>query len=286
MSEFNPSEFYFIQDDKFFRPRVKRYEIGGERFQAFLKKAFRVAFQLLLISFFLFIGHWGYVHLLEAPFFRVREIEVKGCRRIPRETLVSLAKVEGMPNLFTVSLGKIAKSLESHPWIEHFGVRKVFPGKILIQIEERKPIAILQLEELYYIDTQGVIFSPVGDRDRYDYPFLTGLTRELFEKDLVEAKSSIMEGLELLRLAKKEQSSPLQEISEIHMDKSYGMKCFTRTEGVEVIMGREHFEEKLKRLSLIWSDLQKRKFSVASIDCSDLRRVVVKRVPEEMIERR
>jgi hypothetical protein len=42
-------------------------------------------------------------------------------------------------------------------------------------------------------------------------------------------------------------------------------------------MGWEDFGEKLKKLSLIWSDLRKRGWAAVSIDCSDARRVVVKR---------
>jgi cell division protein FtsQ len=275
-----------LQHEKFFRPNGKREERRGEKFQAILKKATRAALQLLLISFFLFVGHRVYVHLLEDPFFRVREIAVEGCRRIPQESLLSLIKMEGMPSLFTVSLKEVGKPLESHPWIEHVGVRKVFPNKIMIQIEERKPIAILQLEEPYYIDTKGVIFSSVGDEGEYDYPFLTGLAREVLDEDPAEAKNLITRGLEILKIAEKEKGSPLDEISEIHMEKNYGIKCFTRTGGVELKMGWDHFEEKLERLSLIWSDLQKRGISVASIDCSDLKRIVVRRLPEKMTERR
>ena len=94
-----------------------------------------------------------------------------------------------MPNLFSVKLKEVVKRLESHPWIDQVRVRKVFPHKILIQIEERKPMAIIQLEELYYIDTKGEIFSPVGDGDEYNYPYLTGLTRRVLEKDPAEAKA-------------------------------------------------------------------------------------------------
>ena len=230
-----------------------------------MKKTIRVAFQLLLLSFFLFIGHWVYVHLLGDPYFRVREVEVEGSRKIPKETLLSLTVMEGMPNLFSVNLKEVVKRLESHPWIEQVRVRKVFPNKILIQIEERKPMAIIQLEELYYIDTKGVIFSPVGDRDEYNYPYLTGLTRQVLEKDPVEAKRLIMKALELLRIVDQEKVPPLEEISEIHMEKTFGIQCFTKAEGVEVKMGWEDFGEKLKRLSLIWSDLRKRGFS-ASLD--------------------
>jgi thioesterase domain-containing protein/acyl carrier protein len=156
-----------------------------------LKKTIRVAFQLLLLSFFLLSGHWVYVRLLGDPCFRVREVEVEGSRKIPKETLLSLMVIDGMPNLFSVKLKEVVKRLESHPWIEQVRVRKVFPHKILIQIEEKKPMAIIQLEELYYIDTKGEIFSPVGDRDEYNYPYLTGLSRRVLEKDPVESKRLI-----------------------------------------------------------------------------------------------
>jgi len=270
-----------IQHQKFFRPKGKREDKGGERFQGVLKKAVRVAFRLLALSFFLLVGHRVYVYLLEDPFLRVREVEIEGCREMTKETLLSLVKMDGLPNLFTVRLDEIAKRIESHPWIEQVRVRKVFPNKILIQVEERKPIAIIQLEELYYVDHKGVIFSPVGERDEYNYPFFTGLTRQVLEKDPVEAKRLIMKALELLRIASQERVSPLEEISEIHMEKTFGIRCFTKTEGVEVRMGWEQFGEKLKRLSLIWEDLQKRGTSATSIDCSDLKRMIVKKIPGE-----
>ena len=271
-------EIVTIQEGKFFRPRKKREEKGGERFQRILKKAVRVAFQLLLLALFFFIGYRVYARLLEDPLFRVREVEVEGNRKVPRETILSLIELEGMPNLFTLRLREVAKRLELNPWIEQVKVRKVFPNKIWIQIEERKPIAILQLEELYYIDTKGVIFSPVGDRDKFNYPFLTGLTRQALEKDPVEAKHLIMKALEFLRIVNKEKVFSPEEISEIHMEKVFGIQYFTKTEGVEVRMGWEHFGEKLRRLSIIWSDLRKRGLSVVSIDCSDLKRMVVKKI--------
>jgi len=266
-----------VRDGKFLRPKARREETGGEKFLGIIKKILRLTFQLLLLSFFLFIGHWVYIHLLGDPYFRVREVEVEGGRKIPKETLLSLTVVEGMPNLFSVKLKDVAKQLESHPWIERVQVKKVFPNKILIQIEEKKPMAIIQLGELYYIDTKGEIFSPVGERDEYNYPYLTGLTRQVLEKDPVEAKRLINKALELLRIVHQEKISPLEEISEIHMEKAFGIHCFTKAEGVEVKLGWEEFGEKLKRLSLIWSDLRKKGCSVVSIDCSDLRRVVVKK---------
>jgi len=274
------AETVAIQKDKFLRPKKRGEGRAGERFQGILKKAIRITFQLLLLSFFLFFGHHVYMYLLEDPFFQVQTIEIEGNRKIKKEALLSLIQMEGMPNLFTVRLEEIARRLESHPWIEQVRLKKVFPNKILIEIKERKPFAIIQLEELYYIDLKGMIFSPIEGGDEYSYPFLTGLTRQGLEKDSVEAKRLIMKSLEFLKIAGRERIPPLEGISEIYMEKIFGINCFTQAEGIEVRMGWGNFEEKLKRLSLIWSDLRKRGFSATSIDCSDLKRMVVKRIPD------
>jgi len=269
-----------VKLERFLRPARRREVKGGERFQKILRKTLRIALQLVLLSFFLFIGHRGYALISEDSFFQVREVQVEGCRKVPQETFLSLIRMEGMPNLFAVKLKEVAKELESHPWVEKVGARKVFPDKILIRVEERKPIAILQLEDLYYIDSKGMIFSRVGDRDDYNYPFLTGLTRQLLEKNSAETKGLLTKALELLRIVNQERALPLKEISEIHMEKTFGIDCFTQAEGLEVRLGWEDFREKLKRLSLVWSDLQKRGFSAALIDCSDLERMVVKKVDQ------
>ncbi len=250
---------------------------GEERFQKVLKKAIRVTFQALLLFSLLFVGHWVYVRLLEDPFFQVREVEIVGCRKIEEEALRSLALKEGMANLFAIRLKEVAKRVESHPWIDHVVVRKVFPNKIVIQVGERKPIAILQLDELYYIDAEGTIFSSVENGDGYNYPFLTGLTRQALEREPEETKVLLTKALEFLRISEKEKFSPLKEVSEIHMEKPFGIECFTKAEGIGVRLGKDHFGEKLRRLSVIWSDLQKRGYSPMSIDCSDLNRIVVKK---------
>jgi cell division protein FtsQ len=272
---------------EFFRRDGRGKRQGEERLQGLLKKSLRLTSQLLLLSVLLFSGHWIYAHLLEDPFFRVREVEIEGCRKISQEAIRSLIMIEGMPNLFTLRLEEIARRLEKHPWIDRVVMTKVFPHKVKIQIEERKPIAILQLEEFYYIDAKGVIFCPAKDGDGYNFPFLTGLTRKAFEGEPEASKDLIMKALEFLSIIEREKPSALEEVSEIHMSRSFGIDCYARANGLEVKMGKGSFGEKLRRLSIIWSDLRKRGLSVMSIDCNDLNKMVVTRFsPRARWERR
>ena len=242
-----------------------------------MKKAIQVSSALLIISFLVFFSHQAYTQLLANPSFRVRDIQIRGCGKIARESLLSLASIEGMPNLFTVRVKDIGRRLESHPWIEGVGVRKIFPNRLMIEVQERKPIAIIQLEDLYYIDAKGVIFARVENGDRYNYPIMTGLNREALDREPEETKRSITKAMELLLMAEKERVDPLEDISEIHLEKIFGIQCFTKAGGVRVDMGWDDFGEKLKRVSTVWADLQKRKISAVSIDCRDPNRVVVKK---------
>lgn len=270
-----------IQQEKFLRPKERRDERGTERFKALLRRTIRMALLLLFLFLSLFTAHRIYTHLLEDQFFRVRQIEVEGNRKVSRGAILSLARMEEMSNLFTVKLAEVAGRIGSHPWIEQVRVSKIFPSTMVIRVEERKPIAILQLEDLYYIDAKGWVFSSVGEKDRYDYPFLTGLTRQSLERDPEEAKHLIAKALELLGTIEKEKTPPLDQISEIHMERTFGIDCFTQAEGVEVRMGWEQFGEKVKRLPLIWTDLKNRGVSAASIDCRDMKRMVVKVNPSQ-----
>jgi cell division protein FtsQ len=270
-------EKFTIRPGHFLRPKRRHESRGGERYRRILWRAIQSVSCILFFSLLLFVGHGVYAHLLENPSFRIREVEVKGTRKIPKETLLSLASIEGATNLFAVRLGKMVERLESHPWIEAVEVRKVFPNRLVIEVEERRPIAILQLENLYYIDAKGTIFSRVGDRDGYNYPFLTGVTRQTLEKEPEEAKYFIMKALELLLTADREKLFPVEEISEVHVERISGIRFFIRVEGLEVKMGWDNFSEKLKRLSMIQTDLRKRKITAVSIDCRDASRMFVKR---------
>lgn len=266
-----------IGDGRFLRPRARGGIRGDERFQGIVKKTIWIAFQLLLISFLLLTVHWVYDTLMEAPYFQVKRVEVVGAKKIPKEILLSLPVIEGMPNIFSLRLKEVVKPFECHPWVEQVNARKIFPNTLVIQIEEKKPMAIIQLEELYYINSQGEVFAPVGDRDDYDYPYLTGITREAIEKDPIETSHLIKKALELLSIVNQKEDSILKEISEIYMDKNFGIQCFTQEEGIEIKMGWEDFGKKVRRLSLIWSDLHKRGWRAVSIDCRELNRMVVKK---------
>ena len=47
--------------------------------------------------------------------------------------------------------------------------------RVVIEIEERIPRAIVAMGKLYYVDSDGVVFKEVGAGESVQFPLLTGL---------------------------------------------------------------------------------------------------------------
>lgn len=109
--------------------------------------------------------------------FQVKEIEISGNQKVPAENIKRLVEINfpkkfllfKSKSLFLANLGEIESNLLN----EFAGVGKVdfdkdFPGKLLVSVEERKPIAVFRRDERYFfIDDQGIAFEEVLERDSW-----------------------------------------------------------------------------------------------------------------------
>lgn len=78
---------------------------------------------------------------LRSPLFEVRRVEVRGAGRLaPSEVRVLVEGARGR-NLWLVPLDEIARSVSAHPWIARAEVGRRLPSTLVVEIEERIPIA-------------------------------------------------------------------------------------------------------------------------------------------------
>jgi hypothetical protein len=164
--------------------------------------------------------------------------------------------------------------LRDHAWIRWARVRRDLPHRVVIQVREERPVAILTLEDAnggqYYVAAHGRIFAPVGKGDSRDFPYLTGLARA----DLRDGESfgprALRRALALIRVASR-RSPGVDAVSEVHIDRGRGLTLLPVRPAVPVEVGWSAFDTKLGRLprvmalwagreadlaavSLLWSD--------------------------------
>lgn len=96
-----------------------------------------------LIIFLVIIAFGIGVCMFCLPTFRVTEVYSEGNQRISKEEIVAVAEVSLGKNVLLQNLSGIKNRVAQMPMVEEVKVRRVFPDKIKIWIQERVPAAYL-----------------------------------------------------------------------------------------------------------------------------------------------
>src|SRR3970282_2239137 len=125
-------------------------------------------------------------------------------------------------------------------------VRKAFPDKLIVRIEEREPVAMINLDALYYVDETGSIFKRLTAYDAKNLPILTGFSRgDLVAKDPVTIRN-LKKTIDLLH--RTEAGVLRRNISEVHFDAQDGYTLVTRDFGLQLKIGTMEFSKAMQRV--------------------------------------
>jgi len=189
----------------------------------------------------------AYLFFLHLPYFNLHHVDVIGNRHLSRAEIVEASEVEQGANLLTLDLRGITIKLKRHPWIGSASVYRRFPGRLIIEVEERTPRAILAADKLYYVDQQAEFFTRLLPGDPVDFPLFTGVKSDELQSNGAEIREMIRTGLNLLEVMERTGSGLNPNgIAEIRLHLDEGLSLYTRT-GRLVVLGKRNFETKIQR---------------------------------------
>jgi cell division septal protein FtsQ len=181
---------------------------------------------------------------LESPYFSVREIQVRGGEKF------------GM-NMWRVEPATIEKKVAKHPWVRRVLVRREFPRRVVIEIEERTPKGIVAMGKLYYVDSDGVVFKEVGVGESVQFPLLTGLRPDELGNRDPAVRRKIQDAVRLSDLMAKDSHT----ISEVHFEAADRVILYTTAYPVALRMGWGDWEDKVRRVDRVlklWNGQEER----------------------------
>ena len=214
--------------------------------------------------------------LLASDLFRVEQVEVQGNGRLSKGQVVALSDIETGINTFNLDIGLIGRKIEENPWVESARVQRIFPRQVMINIEERQPVAIVNLGYLYYLDKQGEIFKVLDATDNLDYPIVTGFNYAKAQAHNAEYAQQLKQVVKLLTDLGQRKLFSLEQVSEIHFEASGGLSLFTLAGGVKVKLGHADYRRKLDRLERIYAQLQPKLQMLDYIDLNVDEKVIVR----------
>lgn len=211
-----------------------------------LRRALPVAVVVIVVGLATAAGGAAYTWLGRSPIFAVREIDLNPCAHLTREEVRAILGSEAGRNIWTLSAAEIGRRIREHPWVRAVSVRKVFPDRIVVRVEEYAPVAMVNLDALWYVDDRGTLFKRLTVHDSKAYPIVTGFAAaDLAARDAA-AVAALRRTIELLRLA--DSGSLRQNVSEIHFDPQDGYTIVTRDTGLQLKIGTMDFRVAMKRI--------------------------------------
>ncbi len=246
-------------------------------FRGLLKKSVRLVAAVVVVSLVGLIGYGVSGFISRTTFLRLERIEVAGVKRLTRDEVISLSTARSGDDMLGLKLRQMGEHIGKNPWVARVQIRRTFPNTLTIAVQEREPVAVINMGFLYYVDGQGEVFKPLTVGDSLDYPILTGFSEEEMAKDPSGSRDGVRAALGLIGLLRNDEKFNLAEVSEIHFDKVYGFTLFTQRSGVPVKLGNSDFPAKLQRLARIYRDLQKDLPLLEYVDLDYADRIIVKK---------
>lgn len=189
----------------------------------------------------------------------VNNIEVTGTQRFSRSQILEMARLDARTNLVALKPALVEQTLQAHPWIAKAELERRWPNRLTLRLTERTPLALVQLEDLYYIDKSGSLFRPSAPTDPHDFPVITGLSREHFPAGQNQSSTLVSQALELLELLKNA-TGPVKSslVAEINVDPERGFTLYLSTLKTAFYLGFNDLPEKIQRLTNVWPLLAQR----------------------------
>lgn len=198
-------------------------------------------------------------------FFTVKKIRVKGTKRFEKAEIVRLTGIEAPIKIYKVHASKVAATLRAEPWIEKVRCIKKWWGTVVIEIKERKPVALIHTGEIELVDKNGVIL-PVEPGTRYVLPLVYGIKVKRGSDGGQFLDSLTMKRINVfMESLGNDDTQWMQALSQVDMSSSLMASCYIKDADLTVSLPYEVDRKKLRNLRYM-IDALKQENSGKSID--------------------
>jgi len=230
------------------------------------KLVIRAVLVLVLVTAFGFSAKYIYRRLCQCDFFQVTGVRINGNRMTSKGQITALSRVDIHTNLLAINVAQVRSLLESHPWIARVEIIRDWPNRLLITVQEKNPVALLNRKTgLFYLDGKGQIIAAVDPAQEIDFPVITGLENFHFSTTQpVQIHEPLQQVFDLLQLANRNNPIlPEQNISEVHITDKGDLILYLLDRPFPIYLGQNgKISTRYYRLVKVLKDLYKtREFS-------------------------
>ncbi|WP_378951981.1 cell division protein FtsQ/DivIB [Pelosinus sp. sgz500959] len=238
-----------MSSEKFQYPRKDKYPMSALGFV-----------WLLLILIILIAG----LLFIKSSYFSVGSVVVEGNKYVSTEEVYRIANIPESINIFNLNTANIQTRLMHDLRIAETDVSRRFPGTIVINIKERKPMAYIASNYGFLeLDGQGIVLAVYKNIKQVNVPMITGIRLEnQYVGDTIDnvVVKKIVQYLSLL------DEKALNQFSEINSKASEQIIAYTINSMYIRLGNSERLPDKANITNEMLHELNDKKISVEYVD--------------------
>jgi cell division protein FtsQ len=180
----------------------------------------------------------GYAKVMASERLKVARVDVRGSQFLSEGEVRELLGPAVGENILGVDIESLKARLRVSPWVADATVRRNLPDTLQVEIRERVPLALAEVDRLYLMDGEGELIEIYGPRTAsFDLPIVRGLLGidAASRRDRAQRAGALLRDLGELGA----------EVSEVLVDDSGEIRAVLRGPGEVLRLGTPPYRRKL-----------------------------------------
>ena len=197
---------------------------------------------------------------LPTPEYRLQtpNLAITGLKNASRMNVLRVFSPDFGRSVYLMPLGKRRAELRDIDWIRDASISRIWPNRILVHIEERQPVAFLEvpssgrISRVALIDADGVILQP-SRHEAFKLPVVTGIRSDApitSRREQIHSMARLMKDI-----------GPLADrVSEVDVSDRENLKVTARAGSrvVLLLMGDHNFGQRMQNFVNNYSEIERR----------------------------
>ena len=161
-----------------------------------------------------------------------------------------------------LNLNEITEIIENHPYVKVARVSRHYPSKLIVEIIERTPIAIVNKNPMIFLDEESVVLPEMGNLNDYNLPVLSNFNTDsgLYPNGKQALSTKIIECTSIIKQLKNRYTNLYDNLSELKITSDNEIELILADHPTHIYLGNKNiynrihilkeFENKLKPNSI------------------------------------
>ena len=188
-------------------------------------------------------------------------LAIEGLRYGSRAKVQRIFAQDADHSVFSVPLEERRRRLLAIDWVEDASVSRIWPDRLAVRIQERKPLAFVEVQgTVMLIDGQGMLLEPPAQA-QFSFPVLNGVRAEDPPERRMDAVRALLDVEDAL-------GASLKDVSEVNAGDPGNISIVVQMDGrvLELILGEENLGSRYRNFLKHYPEIHKRSPQVRVFD--------------------